>query len=244
MLDGVSLDHKSPMPLYHQAAQTLERAIEDGRLPTGSKLTNELDLAKQLGISRPTMRAAIKELVDKGLVVRKRGVGTIVAQAPVTRPIALTSLYDDLSVAGKQPETRVLAFDRIPCPLEVRDFLEIGSDASVAVFDRLRLADSAPVALMHNVIPADLLEISPEDLERAGLYELFRKNGVTPHTANQRVGAVQADYEEARLLKIEQGDPLLTTVRTTYDLNGRPIEYGSHRYPAESYTFETVLVAR
>ena len=91
-LAGVRLDHLSPVPLYHQAALALERAIEDGRLPRGSKLDGELELAEHLGISRPTMRAALKQLVDKGLLIRRRGIGTIVATKPVRRAIALTSL--------------------------------------------------------------------------------------------------------------------------------------------------------
>jgi DNA-binding GntR family transcriptional regulator len=112
-LAGVSLDHSSPVPLYYQAARALEKAIEDGRLPRGSKLESELDLAEQLGISRPTMRAALKQLVDKGLLMRRRGIGTIVAPKPVRRAVALTSLYDDLKAAGREPRTIVLALEEI-----------------------------------------------------------------------------------------------------------------------------------
>src|ERR671914_2940545 len=108
VLAGGTLDHNSPVPLYHQAARALEEAIEDGRLPRGSKLESELDLAKRLGISRPTMRAAIKQLVDKGLLMRRRGIGTTVAPRPVRRAVALTSLYDDLKGSGREPTTRVL----------------------------------------------------------------------------------------------------------------------------------------
>ena len=82
-LAGVTLEHSSPVPLYHQAAQALEAAIENGRLPRGSKLGGEVELATRLGISRPTMRAAMKQLVDKGLLLRRRGIGTIVAPRPV-----------------------------------------------------------------------------------------------------------------------------------------------------------------
>jgi DNA-binding GntR family transcriptional regulator len=243
-LDGVSLDPKSPVPLYHQAAQALEEAVLDQRLRSASKLPNEVDLARQLGISRPTMRAAIQELVNKGLVVRRRGVGTMIARAPLTRPSALTSLYDDLKKSGNTPKTKVLAFNAVQSSPEAETFLRIDSDTSALTFDRLRLADSTPVALMHNAIRADLLEIKSEDLDHHGLYELFRRNGITPHSATQKVGAAKADAKEAKLLKIKQGDPLLTAVRFTYDVKGNPIEYGSHRYPAESYTFETVLLAR
>jgi DNA-binding GntR family transcriptional regulator len=242
VLAGVRLDHTSPVPLYHQAARILEEAIEDGQLPRGSKLDSELDLAEQLRISRPTMRAAIKQLVDKGLLVRRRGIGTIVAPQPVRRAVALTSLYDDLKEAGREPQTRVLTLEEVPCPPEIAEQLGIESGAPVLRFDRLRLAGSDPIALMHNVVPTGLLEIESGDLKQTGLYELFRKNGVMPHVATQRIGARKAGAEEAELLEIEPGDPVLTMTRIAYDTSGRPIEYGRHRYPAESYLFEMMLV--
>src|SRR5918998_2112928 len=108
-LAGVTLDHGSPVPLYHQAAQALEAAIEDGRLPRGSKLGGEVELATRLGISRPTMRAAMKQLVDKGLLLRRRGIGTMVAPRPVRRGGALTRFYDDLKEGGGGPRARGLS---------------------------------------------------------------------------------------------------------------------------------------
>jgi GntR family transcriptional regulator len=240
-LSGVRLDHASPVPLYHQAARALEEAIEDGRLPRGSKLDSELDLAEQLGISRPTMRAAIKQLVDKGLLMRRRGIGTTVAPRPVRRAVALTSLYDDLKQAGREPRTRVLALEEVLCPPDEAEHLGLGPTAPVLRFERLRIAGSDPIALMHNIVPVGLLEIAKEDLERTGLYDLFRENGIAPHVATQRIGARKAGAEEAELLEIEPGDPVLTMTRVAYDTNGRPIEYGSHRYPAESYWFEMML---
>src|ERR671917_746280 len=135
-LAGVRLDHTSPVPLYHQAARLLEEAIEDGRLPRGSKLESELDLAKRLGISRPTMRMAIKQLVDKGLLMRRRGIGTIVAPNPVRRAVALTSLYDDLKAAGREPRTQVLSLERVLCPPDVAEHLGLGTTAPVLRFER------------------------------------------------------------------------------------------------------------
>ena len=241
-LAGVSLDHSSPVPLYYQAARALEEAIEDGRLPRGSKLDSELDLAEQLGISRPTMRAALKQLVDKGLIMRRRGIGTIVAAQPVRRAVALTSLYDDLKAAGREPQTSVLSLEEVPCPPDVCEHLNLGPNAPVLRIERLRVAGSDPIALMCNAVPVGLLEIEKEDLEQTGLYELFRQSGITPHVATQRIGARKAGAREAELLEIEPGDPVLTMARIAYDTNGRPIEYGSHCYPAESYWFEMMLV--
>jgi DNA-binding GntR family transcriptional regulator len=242
VLAGVTLDHNSPVPLYYQAARAIEEAIEDGRLPRGSKLNSELDLAEQLGISRPTMRAALKQLVDKGLVIRRRGIGTIVAPQPVRRAVALTSLYDDLKAAGREPRTHVLMLEEVPCPPDVAEHLGLGPNAPVLRFERLRVASSDPIALMCNAVPVGLFEIEKEDLEQTGLYELFRESGITPHVATQRVGARKAGAREAELLEIEPGDPVLTMARIAYDPHGRPIEYGSHCYPAESYWFEMMLV--
>ena len=241
-LDGVRLDHGSPVPLYHQAAQALEAAIEEGRLARGSKLEGEVELATRLGISRPTMRAALKQLVDKGLLVRRRGIGTMVAPRPVRRSVALTSLFDDLKEAGREPRTRLLSLERVPCPPDVAEHLGLEPGAPVVRFDRLRVAGSDPIALMHNVVPDGLVEIREEDLERTGLYELFRSGGVAPNVATQRVGARKAGAEEAELLEMGLGDPVLTMTRIAYDANGWPIEYGSHSYPAESYWFEMMLV--
>src|ERR671916_499699 len=240
-LAGERLDHASPVPLYHQAARILEEAIEDGRLPRGTRLESELDLAERLGISRPTMRAAIKQLVDKGLLMRRRGIGTMVAMNPVRRAVALTSLYDDLKESGREPATRVLDLEETLCPPEIAEQLGLEPAAPVLRLERLRVAGSDPIALMHNFVPVGLLEIQKEDLEMTGLYDLFRRSGITPHVATQRVGARKAGDEEAEQLEIEPGDPVLTMIRTAYDTAGRPIEYGSHSYPAETYWLEMML---
>src|SRR5215212_8761174 len=107
-LPDVVVNRSSPVPLYFQVAEQLERAIFDGMLAPGDRIANEVALADQLGLSRPTMRQAIQLLVDKGMLVRKRGVGTQVVNAPIRRTVELTSLYDDLKRSGRQAETQVL----------------------------------------------------------------------------------------------------------------------------------------
>ena len=109
---AVELDRSSPVPLYYQLAQAIEAAIRDGELAPGDRFENELALAKRLTLSRPTTRRAIQELVDKGLLVRKRGVGTQVVQNPVHRRVELTSLFDDLARAGQEPTTAAARLPR------------------------------------------------------------------------------------------------------------------------------------
>ena len=105
----VDLDRSSPVPLYFQVAQQIEHAINEGDLGPGDRLDNEISLAEKFGLSRPTMRRAIQELVDKGLLVRRRGIGTQVVHGRVKRPMDLTSLFDDLARSEQKPGTRVPA---------------------------------------------------------------------------------------------------------------------------------------
>src|SRR5688572_17873500 len=119
------IDRSSPTPLYFQLAQAIEGAISGGALPSGSKLENEVLLAQRYGLSRPTVRRAVQELVDKGLLVRKRGVGTQVIQPHVRRSVELTSLYDDLARAGEAPTTEVLSLERVPASAEIAEELDL-----------------------------------------------------------------------------------------------------------------------
>src|SRR6266487_7205488 len=117
-------DRSSPVPLYFQVAQRLEDAIEAGDIQAGTRLENEVDLARQLGLSRPTVRRALEYLVDKGLLVRKRGAGTRVVDSKVKRAVELTSLYDDLLRSGQRPTTSVLHNAEESAPEEVARALE------------------------------------------------------------------------------------------------------------------------
>lgn len=241
---SITVDRNSPVPLYYQVAQVLEQAIASGDLPPGSRLDNEIALAEQLGLSRPTMRRAIEYLVDRGLLVRKRGVGTQVVRQQVRRPLELTSLHDDLSRAGKQPRTEVLSVVEESAPAAVAEALQLDAEAPVLRLERLRYSGDEPLALMSNYLPAGLLAVSEGDLKEAGLYELLRRAGVRINVASQTVGAVAANAAQARLLGEKRGAPLLTMHRTAYDDEGRPVEYGDHLYRASLYSFELVLTAQ
>lgn len=238
---AATVDRTSPVPLYYQLAQQLERAIESGELPRGAQLGNEIVLADQLGLSRPTVRRAIGYLVERGLLVRRRGVGTQVVQPRVRRRLELTSLYDDLTNDGQQPTTRVLALDRAPAPDLVAHALGLSEGEPVLTLERLRLARNEPLAVLRNYLPVDLVALNREALESTGLYQLMRAAGVRLHLATQTVGARSASANEARLLGDRRNAPLLTMQRTVYDDSGRAVEFASHYYRASLYTFEFVL---
>lgn len=242
-LPDLVIDRASPIPLYFQVAQHLERLIESGGYPPGTRLENEIALADQLGLSRPTMRRAIQYLVDRGLLVRKRGVGTQVVQPKVRRPVELSSLHDDLLAAGRKPLTRVLWF-RVEAPTEMAaEALGVPLDSEVYTFERLRMTEDEPLSIMRNWVPRGIIEIDADVLAERGLYEVFRAAGISLKIATQTIGGRAAKAAEARLLDERAGAALLTMTRTTYDETGRAVEYGSHLYRASRYSFELTLTS-
>ena len=237
----IRVDRTSPVPLYFQAAQHLEQMIESGELPMGTRLDNETDLAGQLGLSKPTMRRAIEYLVGRGLLVRRRGIGTQVVQAKVTREVELTSLYDDLAKTGRDPSTRVVSFGTEPASDSLAVTPGIPAGTPVYVFERLRYAGAEPLALMRNHVPEQLIRLSAADLQTQGLYNLFRASGISLWIAKQAIGARAATAAEARALGEKKGAPLLTMERSAYDEQGRAVEHGRHVYRASRYSFDLTL---
>jgi DNA-binding GntR family transcriptional regulator len=240
----VVLDRSSPIPLYFQVARQIESAIERGDLRPGQRLDNEIRLADRFGLSRPTLRKAMEELVAKGLLVRKRGVGTQVVQGQLKRPVELSSLFDDLTKSQQRPATRVVSCGPVAADEAVGQALGVAVGEPVLAIERVRLARDEPLAIMHNWLPVDLGDITSEALSRRGLYELMRAFGVHMRIANQRIGAAPATAAQSRLLGVRKGAALLTMERRTYDDTGRPVELGRHVYRAETYTFEITLVSR
>ena len=241
LVPDVALDRTSPVPLYYQVASRLQEQIEHGVLPVGGRLENEVELADRLGVSRPTMRKAIAYLVERGMLVRRRGVGTQIVHPKVRRPVELTSLYDDLAKTGRAPRTEVRSLEVGPPSDAIAEALGLPPGREVTSIERIRYAADEPLAIMHNVVPVDVVRLTADDLERRGLYELLRAAGHMPRIANQVVGAKAASAVEARLLGDARGAPMLTMTRTAWDESGRGVEYGAHVYRANRYSFELTL---
>ena len=242
-LETIVLDRDSPVPLYFQLAQHFENEIHSGHLDSGDRLENEVKIAEDLGLSRPTVRAAFRYLVDKGLVLRRRGQGTVVTKEKVNRSVKLSSLFDDLAVAGKRPATKILHNEVIKASDLVREALGLADNQLVIFLERLRYGDDEPIALMRNYIPTSLVTLSSEMLEGHGLYELLRASGVFPDRAIQRISAKNASTVEARVLNESKGTALLTMERTAYDERGRAIEFGQHVYRASRYALLTTVAS-
>jgi DNA-binding GntR family transcriptional regulator len=237
----VTIDRSSPVPLYHQLAEQLTAAIEDGRLQPGDPFENELALADRLDLSRPTVRRAIAELVSRGLLVRRRGVGTTVASQVIHRRDELTSLYDDMVRRGQEPRTQVLALDTDAVDAVAAEALGLPPDTHLVSVERLRTVGKTPTALMHNWLAPQFADLTSADLEDASLYAILRTRGVRPVIAHQTIGARRPGARERRLLGLASGDPLLTMTRRAYASNGTAVEYGDHCYRYDQYAFDVTV---
>jgi DNA-binding GntR family transcriptional regulator len=190
------------------------------------------------------VRRAIQDLVDKGLLVRRRGIGTQVVHGQVTRGVELTSLHEDLVRSGKKATTKLLSVATIKATKMDAEHLGVAVGDAILWIRRIRFADGVPVSIMENWLPTDFTDISVEELSQEGLYQILRSRGVSLRVAKQRIGARKANPEEANLLDIEKGAALLTMDRTAYDNSGRAIEYGHHCYRPDLYSFEVTLVEK
>ncbi len=140
------------------------------------------------------MRRAMEQLVDQGLIVRRRGIGTRVVQPKVRRPLELTSLYDDLASTGQEPTTTVLGFETVGAGADVAARLRLAEGDPVVLVERLRSAKGQPIARMTNWLPAGIVTLRRRTPSAAtGLYDLLRRTGVHLHSATQTVGARSGD---------------------------------------------------
>jgi len=222
----VIIDRQSPVPLYHQLAEQFSNAITVGQLQPGDAFENEIAVAERLQVSRPTVRRAIQELVDQGLLLRRRGLGTTVANSKVHRKFELTSLYDDLVRDKRHPRTTVIEHE-IRTDKRAAAALDLTADADLLYLVRVRYAGDTPLALMKNWLPPGLSDLTREELESQGLYASLRDRGVKP-----------------RHLEIRGSQPVLTMTRMAFDPSGNAVEFGDHSYRASDYTIDLMVDER
>jgi GntR family transcriptional regulator len=240
----IQIDRTSPVPLYHQLAEQLTAAISGGTLLPGDPFENELAMADRLGLSRPTVRRAIAELVNKGLLVRRRGIGTTVANQMVHRRAELTSLYDDLVREGRKPRTDVLSLVCDAKDERAAEALGLPPGTPLVAIVRLRYAGDMPLAIMRNWLPPTMEDLTADQLEEDGLYAVLRARGIRPTVARQRIGARNATAEERRTLHMSKAEPLVTMTRSAYDADGSPVEFGDHCYRADQYSVDVIVSER
>lgn len=237
-------DRSSQVPLYVQIAEQLRKAIDSRDIVPGGQLGNETALAGQFGVSRSTMRQAIRTLMLNGLLAGKKGLGTTVLTGPaITRPVRLTSLFDDPGGEGGRPETVVLVHQVIPASQAVRDQLDVASSQPVLHLRRARALHGRVVAILENYIPAELFDSTNIDFGDVGLHQALRAIGVHPKVARQRIGAREGTAEECELLDTPLHSPVLTMDQLSSSDTGRVLEWGRHVFHPDSYAFTLTVTS-
>ena len=236
-------DRRRPEPLWHQAEQALRALITSGEWPTESQIPNEDRLGAMLGISRITVRHALRNLEDAGLVRREHGRGTFVRSATVVAGVrGLTSFTEEMASLGLTVGSRLLNGDVVEASAEIAGALDINIGDEVYRLRRLRLGNDMPIGIQTAHLSVARV---PGLLAQAGiqgsLYATLKSSyGISPIEARElyRIGLVaEADAE---LLQLSVGSPAFVVERVTYDSDG-PFEFAVSTMRGDRYEIRSTL---
>ncbi|APH03498.1 GntR family transcriptional regulator [Bacillus weihaiensis] len=234
------LHTNSHIPLYVQIKQELLRKIEGGQYIVGMQLPSEHELMEYYGVSRPTVRQAIVELVQEGVLVRGRGRGTFVSQPLITSNAQVFTTFADIMKAkGVEQGARVIEKNQSLTSEQLSRELEISLGEEIYEIVRLRLGNKEPLVIRTTQVSSKLCPgLLEEDVENKTLYSIFQeKYGLVPAGATQTFQAVKATAFEANLLKIEIGEPLMLWEGVVYTQNRIPIEKAKALYRGDRFSF-------
>ena len=241
------IDKNSPIPMYYQIMNQLREKIAAGEYTVDDALPPERELVETYQVSRMTIRQAISELVNEGILVRRKGIGTFVAPPKLEQALnSLTSFTEDMAQRGMKAGSRIISFkEMIPDPT-IRKTLGLSAEEKVFECVRLRLADEEPMALETTSLVASICPgLRQEDLENQSLYKVLTERwGIQLDRATQSLEPILAPPYEAMLLHIAPGSPLLFMHRVTYEQNGRAFEHVKSLYRGDRYKFVTELHRR
>ncbi len=225
------------VPKYYRLKQELRQEI--GELSPGMAIPTERVLSARFAVSRTTVRQALHELVVEGLLQRFQGRGTFVAPPKLTQTLQLTSYTQDMAASGRRPTSRLLDATVVPAPAHVAGQLGLAVDAPVQLLERLRLADDEPMAVEAVYLDAQRFDgLGAAMLHASSLYAVLRASYSTVLVrAEETIETVLASPSEAGMLETGTGLPLLLLTRTSWDEQGRPVEYVRSLYRGDRYRF-------
>lgn len=238
---AMTIDRDSPVPLYYQLKQWLSEQITGGTYKPGDMLPTEQQLQQEFGLSRTTVRQTLRELEVDGLVIRYRGRGTFVSKPKLSHsPEPRYSLSNFLKDQGMRPGWQVLTAEHTPAPLEVARELKIKPKTQVFCLRRIRLANDEAIGYHRAYVSPDFAEAIDETAFSTGgsLRYLNGRGHLEGSYADRILEAVPANDEEARLLRIEKGAPILLIQRVVISKTERPIEFFKGVYRGDRFQYQ------
>ncbi|HVB64435.1 MAG TPA: GntR family transcriptional regulator [Nitrolancea sp.] len=236
------IDSSSRVPLYEQIAQHMLGAIQRGELAPGTVLPPEPELAEQLGVSRQTVNQALTSLARRGLLNRRRGVGTFIVEPYIEQPLdGLYSFIRTLTAQGRLPNTRILGY-RLTIDEQASSVLTGSHDGLVYEISRLRLVDDEPFVLETIYLPVECGEKLPLDrMQKEALHELLRKVcDVEVTHADETLRPVRLETVDAALLGLAAGDPAFLVERIGFS-DDQPVELRRSLIRGDRYRFRVRL---
>ncbi len=232
-----SIDHKSAIPLYIQAEKLLRKIIELPEHQQGKLLPNEVQMASSLGISRNTLRQAINKLVFEGLLIRKKGVGTIVTKPVDSKAKNWKSFSQEMKTKGINIVNYDIEFKWLVPEIEILQFFGLKAGSKVLKMERLRGEDSGPFVFFISYFHPRIGLTGQEDFNRP-LYDIMEEDySVTVKLSQEEITATAANKEMADKLEMNLGEPILKRKRFVFDPGRRPIEFNIGYYRADSFVY-------
>ncbi len=228
------------MAKYEDIQRYIMSLIESGYLKPGDKIPSERELSQKFNVSRMTIRRALMDLVQKGLLIRQVGKGTIVNRLVVEQPLGkLRSFTEEIKSLGHEPGSKLLLLETVDPSLEVAKSLELPPEEKVLKVVRLRYVDKKIMSLNISFFPISRFpELLHLDFSSLSIYELIEKKlGLRIVKAKQYLSAVNASANQSKLLEVPKGFALLYLKRITYVMNDIPIEYVEVLFRPDRYTF-------
>ena len=234
------IERESPVPLYYQLKKLLAERMSSGEWRSGDMLPTEEQLQEQYGLSRTTVRQALKELEVEGLISRHRGRGTFVSRPKISHsPDPRFNLTAYLIEQGMQPGWRVLSAGWVQATAEVAERLAVDKNVQLYQLRRLRLANDEPIGYhIAHVIPALGQAIDEGRLDHGGSLDYLRATGqLNASLANRTIEAVLASDEVAKRLNVLRGSPILMIRRRVFNESGVPVEDMRAMYRGDRFQY-------
>lgn len=236
------IDPSNVIPKYYQLANILRQQIENGDFQPHNAIPSERKLEQRYNLSRPTIRQAIDLLSRQGYLYRVHGRGTFVSPPKLQKGmLELTSFSEDMRNRGLIPGQRILEFGYVKPDSKTRRQLEIlDNEKKVLRIKRLRFGDEEPMGLQDSFLALDSAHtITQEEIEEKGSIYLIlqEKFGIFPTEADETLEVTLATHEEAELLNIKEGSPLLLNERTLWSQDRKAIEFVRILYRGDRYKY-------